>query len=159
MLLIFFLAWVVFNGRITLEILLFGVVIAIGMFSFICCFMDYSVKKEWILYRKAPLLFRYTVLLIREIILANLTIFRMILTRKETMEPVLVQIRTDLKQETSRVMLANAITLTPGTITVSLTGQNLLIHCLDQTLAEGMEDSELVSLLRKLEEVEEHPWN
>ena len=159
MLPIFFLAWIIFNGRITLEILLFGMVISVGMFSFICNFMDHSLKKEWILYRKTPIFCRYVLVLIQEIILANLTVFRMILTRKELMEPVLVHIRTDLKQESSRVMLANAITLTPGTITVSLTGKDLLIHCLDETLAEGMEDSKLVSLLQKLEEVEEMTWN
>lgn len=159
MLPIFFLAWIVFNGRITLEIILFGVVISGIMFSFICNFMDYSIKREIILYRKIPLLFRYALILTQEIILANLTVFRMILTRREIMEPVLVHIRTNLKQETSRVMLANAITLTPGTITVSLTGNDLLVHCLDQTLAEGIEDSRLAVLLQKLEEVEESTWN
>ena len=59
---------------------------------------------------------------------------------------------TDLKTETARVILANSITLTPGTITVSLTEQELLVHCLDKTLAEGMEDSSFVKLLKKLEE-------
>lgn len=158
MLPIFFLAWIVFNGTITLEIVLFGVVISAAMFAFICNFMDYSLKKEMLFYRKTPLFCCYILVLIQEIILANLTVFRMILTRKEVMEPVLVHIRTDLKKETSRVMLANAITLTPGTITVSLTGNDLLVHCLDKTLSEGMEDSRLSALLRKLEEVEETAW-
>lgn len=159
MLPIFFLAWIIFNGNITLEIILFGVVISAAMFAFICNFMDYSLKKELLFYRKLPLFCCYILILIQEVILANLTVFRMILTRKEVMEPVLVHIRTDLKHETSRVMLANAITLTPGTITVSLTGNDLLVHCLDETLSEGMEDSRLVSLLRKLEELEEKAWN
>jgi multicomponent Na+:H+ antiporter subunit E len=83
----------------------------------------------------------------------------MILTRKEIMEPVLVHIHTDLKQESSKVMLANSITLTPGTITVSMTGSDLLVHCLDETLATGMEDSRLVSLLKKIEKLEENKWN
>ena len=142
-----------------MEIVLFGVVISAVMFAFVCNFMDYSLKKELLFYRKVPLWGRYVLVLIQEIILANLTVFRMILTRKEVMEPVLVHIRTDLKQETSRVMLANAITLTPGTITVSLKGNDLLVHCLDETLSEGMEDSRLAVLLRKLEEVEETSWN
>ena len=59
----------------------------------------------------------------------------------------------NLKTEMARVMLANSITLTPGTITVSLTDQELLVHCLDKSLAEGMEDSEFVKLLEKLEGV------
>ena len=94
----------------------------------------------------------YGYVLIKEIVSANLTVCRMILTRKETMEPVIVRVHADLKTETARVILANSITLTPGTITVSLTGQELLVHCLDKSLSEGMEDSVFVKLLQKMEE-------
>ncbi len=69
------------------------------------------------------------------------------------MEPVIVHLHTNLKTETARVILANSITLTPGTITVSLTDQDLLVHCLDKSLSDGMEDSVFVRLLEKLEEV------
>ena len=68
------------------------------------------------------------------------------------MEPVLVRVYTDLKTETARVILANSITLTPGTITVSLAGNELLVHCLDKSLSQGMEDSVFVQLLKKMEE-------
>ena len=159
MLPIFFLSWIIFNGRITLEILLFGIAVSTGMFTFICKFMDYTLKKELIFYQKIPIFCRYILVLIQEVVLANLTVFRMILTRKEIPEPILVHIRTDLKQETSRVILANSITLTPGTITVSLKGQDLLVHCLDESLAEGMEESRLVTLLRNMETLEEETWN
>ncbi len=152
MLLLFFATWIIFNGRITLEITAFGVVIAGVMFAFICRFMDYSFAKERTLYRSVPLLCMYVLLLIKEIILANLAVCRMVLTRREVMEPVIVKVHTDLKTETARVILANSITLTPGTITVSLTEQELLVHCLDKSLAEGMEDSSFVKLLKKLEE-------
>ena len=46
MLLIFFVAWIIFNGRITVEISLFGLAVAGLMFGFICKFMDYSIEKE-----------------------------------------------------------------------------------------------------------------
>ena len=153
MLLLFFLAWVVFNGRLTLEIALFGIAVAGAVFAFICRFMNYSLKKELHFYRQIPGVVQYLYYLIKEIIFANLTVCRMILTRKETMEPVLVHVHTNLKTETARVILANSITLTPGTITVSLTGDQLLVHCLDKSLSEGMEDSVFVRLLQKLEEV------
>ena len=151
MLLLFFAVWIVFNGRITLEIALFGVAVVGLMFAFICRFMDYSMEKERALYRKIPFFCKYVVLLVREIVKANLTVCHMILTRREMMEPVIVKVHTNLKTETARVILANSITLTPGTITVSLTEQELLVHCLDKSLAEGMGDSEFVKLLEKLE--------
>lgn len=151
MLLLFFIAWIIFNGRITLEISLFGLAVAGLMFGFICKFMDYSVEKERALYKKVPLFGKYVVLLIREIIRANLVVCRIILTRREVVEPVIVKVPTNLKTETAKVILANSITLTPGTITVSLTDQELLVHCLDKSLAEGMEDSEFVKLLEQME--------
>lgn len=152
MLVLFFLVWVIFNGRLTVEIAVFGIAVACAMFAFVCRFMDYSFQKEFRFYKKIPAFAQYLYCLVKEIIAANLTVCRMILTRKERMEPVLVRVHTDLKTETARVILANSITLTPGTITVSMTGQELLVHCLDKTLSEGMEDSVFVKLLQKIEE-------
>lgn len=153
MLLLFFLVWVIFNGRLTLEIALFGIVIATAVFAFVCRFMGYSLEKERRLYRLLPGFCQYLYYLIREVILANVAVSRLILTRKETVEPVLVHVHANLKTETARVILANSITLTPGTITVSLTGDKLLVHCLDKSLSEGMEESVFVRLLQKMEEV------
>lgn len=153
MLLLFFLAWVVFNGRLTLEIALFGVAVAGAVFAFVCRFMDYSLKQELRFYRLMPAFLRYLYCLLKEIVLANLAVCRLILTRKEEMEPVLVHVHANLKSETARVILANSITLTPGTITVSLEGDKLLVHCLDKSLSEGMEDSVFVRLLQKMEEI------
>ena len=153
MFLLFFAVWVVFNGRLTLEIALFGIAVAGAVFAFVCRFMDYSLEKEWKFYGKIPAFCRYVWLLVKEIIKANLTVCRMILTRREEMEPVIVHVHAKLKTETARVILANSITLTPGTITVSLTDDNLLVHCLDKSLSEGMDDSVFVRLLQKMEEI------
>lgn len=153
MLLLFFLVWVVFNGRLTLEIALFGIAVAGAVFAFVCRFMDYSLKKELHFYKLVPAFVQYLYYLIKEIIVANMTVSRMILTRKERMEPVLVHVHANLKTEMARVILANSITLTPGTITVSLTEDKLLVHCLDKSLSEGMEDSVFVRLLQKMEEI------
>ena len=151
MLLLFFLAWLIFNGKVTLEIIVFGIVISLAVFAFICRFMDYSTKREMRFYAMIPQFIRYLYVLIREIISANLTVCRMILTRKEVMEPVIVRVKSNLRTKTARVILANSITLTPGTITVSITGEYLLVHCLDKSLSEGMEDSVFVRLLQKME--------
>lgn len=157
MLLLFFCVWVIFNGGATPEILVLGALTSAAMFWFVCRFMGYSMEKERRFYQKAPLFVHYVIVLLREILKANAAVFSMILTRKEEIEPVLVHVRTDLKTETARVILANSITLTPGTITVSMTDRQLLVHCLDKSLAEGMEDSVFVALLKKMEEGE--VWN
>ena len=89
MLLLFFLAWVIFNGKLTAEIALFGVAVAGAVFAFVCRFMDYSLRKELRFYKMIPAFFRYLYYLIKEIIVANITVSRMILTRREQMEPVI----------------------------------------------------------------------
>ena len=153
MLLLFFCVWVVFNGRLTLEIALFGVAVASAIFCFVCKFMDYSLQKELRFYRLIPAFVQYLYYLVKEIISANLAVSRMILTRREQMEPVIVHVHTDLETETARMILANSITLTPGTITVSLTDDDLLVHCLDRSLSDGMEDSVFTRLLKRMEEM------
>ena len=154
MYLMFFLAWIIFNGNITLEIVILGVVVATVMFGFMCKFMDYSVKKEINVYKKSICFFAYIVLLLREIIKANLAIIPRILTIEEEMEPVIVTFKTNLKSDFTRMLLANSITLTPGTITVSMEEDEYTIHCLDASLAEGLENSDFEKALMKLDEEE-----
>lgn len=152
MLVIFFLLWVVFNGSFTLEICIFGVVISVVLYAFICKFMDYSLKKEFKIYKKFFLFARYIFLLIKEIVKANFGVIHMILSQREEIQPELVTFHTDLKTATGKAFLANAITLTPGTITVSLEKDLYTVHCLDNSLADGMNDSEFVKYIKKLEE-------
>ena len=152
MFLIFFLSWIIFNGQITTEILIFGVVIAAAVFWFVCKFMDYSLKKELKLYRSAGFFLWYFLVLIKEIVIANIDVIRRVYTVEETMEPVIVKFKVNLKSDMARVLLANSITLTPGTITVSLEEDEYTVHCLDESLADGLESSVFVKLLEKYEE-------
>lgn len=151
MLLLFFLVWVIFNGRLTMEIALFGIAVSGAVFAFVCRFMEYSLKKELRFYRLMPAFGQYLYYLIKEIVFSNVTVSRMILTRKEEMEPVIVHVRTSLKSETARVILANSITLTPGTITVNVKDDTYLVHCLDSSMAEGLENSGFEQRLLEME--------
>lgn len=152
MYLLFFVLWVIFNGAVTLEICLFGIVIAAVVFAFCCKFMDHSIQKEVQIMKSIPGMSRYLVILLIEIVKANFAAMHMIISEKEEIEPVLVSFKTDLKTETGRAFLGNAITLTPGTITVSLEDSEYVVHCLDEEFASGMDDSVFVHLLREMEQ-------
>lgn len=149
---IYFLLWIIFNGNFTLEICLFGLAVAALMLAFACKFMDHSLKKELRLYGKVFLFIRYVFVLVKEIVKANFGVIRLILTQKEEIQPALVSFDSDLKTASGKAFLANAITLTPGTITVSMEGSRYTVHCLDESMAEGMNDSVFVEYIRKLEE-------
>ncbi len=152
MLIIFFLAWIIFNGQVTTEILVFGVGISAAVFWFVCKFMDYSLEKELKLYRNSGFFLWYFIVLFVEIVKANLDVIKRVYTVEERMEPIIVKFRVGLKSDFARVLLANSITLTPGTITVSLEEDEYTVHCLDESLAEGLDSSVFVRLLEKYEE-------
>ena len=153
MFVLFFLIWVIFNGQLTAEIAAFGVVIAGVMYWFLCKFFNYKLRYDLFFCRKAPLLIQYLFTLIWEILKANLTVFKMIYSAEYELEPAVVCFKTDLHSTFARVLLANSITLTPCTITVTLTDNEYMVHCLDKELAEGIASSVFVELLRKIEEV------
>lgn len=153
MYILFFLMWIIFNGRVTTEIVLFGLVISGLMYAFVCRFMDYSPKRDLIIFRKSGYILQYIGVLLAEIVKANMSVVKLILSSKYEPEPVIVRFRTDLKTKTAKVLLANSITLTPGTITASLEGDELVVHCLDREFAEGMDSSIFVKLLKRMEAV------
>ena len=148
---LFLVLWIIFNANLTWEIFLIGAIISGALYWFVCKFMEYSPKKDLQGFLKLGKIIKYTVILIVEIIKANWQVIYFILTSKYEVEPKLVKFRTDLKKDSSKAILANSITLTPGTITVTLTGNEYVVHCLDKELAEGMQDSVFVKQLRAME--------
>jgi multicomponent Na+:H+ antiporter subunit E len=151
MFLLLFCVWVILNGRITMEICILGILVSAAIFAFLCRFLDYSVKKELLLFRLFPLFVRYLWVLVEEIVKANVCVLKIILSPELQPEPAVVYFDTRLRSGIARVMLADSITLTPGTITVSLEGNHYCVHCLDRELAQGLEDSVFVELLEEME--------
>lgn len=155
MYLLFFLIWIIFNGTFTWEIAAFGVVLAGVMYWFICRFLGYKTSMDILVCRKFWGFLHYIIVLIKEIIKANFAVIGMIFTAKYELEPAVVHFHVNLKSRFARVLLANSITLTPGTITVSMVEGDYIVHCLDKSLAEGIDRSVFVELLEKLERVDE----
>lgn len=153
MFIIFFLIWVIFNGQFTLEIAAFGVVVAGAVYWFICKFLDYKPGNDLVLCKRLVLLLHYVFVLLVEILKANGTVFKMIYSARYRLEPAVVHFKTDLRTPFARVLLANSITLTPGTITVSLKDDEYVVHCLDKELAQGIDSSVFVKLLERIENV------
>jgi len=136
MFILYFILWVIFNGRITLEISLFGLGIAAGIYAFTCFFMDFSLKKDIAMCKRIVLFLHYILVLIWEIIKANLVMIKFIVVKQEyELHPVVFKMKTKLNTKVCRTLLANSITLTPGTITVSMQDDEIIIHAIDESLA------------------------
>ena len=151
MYLIFLALWIIFNGKVTLEIVLFGLVIAAALDFFVIKFMDYRPQTTLKAIRLLPQMLLYFLVLLREIFKANIQTTKLLYSAKYEVEPLLVTFRPGLKTDTARVVLATSLTLTPGTITVTLEGDEFVVHCLDKELADGIENSVFVALLRRME--------
>lgn len=144
-----FALWLALNGRITLEIVLFGLGIdALGM-VFLTGLTGWSMEKERILLRSLPLVGIYALDLLWEALKAALAVLPVALLPSGKRDPVLVEFRSGLPREYQNVILANSITLTPGTITVFQEGDRFVVHALRREWAEGLDQSSFVRLLRR----------
>ena len=153
MFVIFFLIWAIFNGQFTWEIAAFGLVISGAMYWFLCRFMDYKPRYDLVFCKRFLLLIQYLFVLLKEIIKANIAVFKLVYSSRYRVEPAVVHFTAPLRSTFARVLLANSITLTPGTITVSLKDNEYTVHCLDREMALGIDSSVFVKLLERIENV------
>lgn len=150
---VLFAMWLIFNGKITMEIIIIGLIFSFVLYRFCLKHLGYADDNKKYSVKRTLYLIQYLGILIWEIIKANIQVIKMTVAKELDFEPCLIYFKTDLKDSVSRVMLANSITLTPGTITVSLDDDTYCVHCLDKSMAEGIDESIFVQKLRRLEEI------
>lgn len=107
-----------------------------------------------------PLIFTWRLLgywawLIKEILKANLKVARIILTPRLPISPIMVPFRACPKSDLARMIYADSITLTPGTITTGTEGDILRIHALTWHDVDGREEDEMGEYICGLE----CPWS
>ena len=151
MLFLLLLFWIILNGKFTWEIFTIGALICAALYLFLYRFLGYSPKKELAVLKKGWHLLIYVVILIKEVILANCKVIYYIYNSKLEVEPRVVSFRRKFKEESHKVMLAESITLTPGTITIHLEGNRFTVHCLDKDMALGLNSSTFVDRIKKME--------
>ena len=151
MFIVYFALWVILNGKWTTEIGVFGLAFAAVLYGFSCRFMGYSFKKDLHYLRRLPATLRYGATLLAEIFKANITVIRMILDRNFEPKSQLVHFESGLVELRHRVVLADSITLTPGTITCQLEGDRYLVHCLDEAMVDGLDNGVFVERLSEME--------
>ena len=146
-----YLLWIILNGKVTVEILLIGVKVTaiVAYFTYKLTRTTFALERR--ITRKIFGIIEYLVILVVEVYKANMGVVQIILDSEAELKPTLGYFTTDLKSNYSRVALANSITLTPGTITVTLTKDEYLIHALDASMLDGIGESIFVEKLRKLE--------
>lgn len=151
MFILYFVLWVILNGRWTTEIGVLGVLFAAVMYVFSCKFIGFSLGGDLALMKRLPKAIGYGRVVLLEIIKANITVLKLILDKKFEPKPQLVHFDSVLQRDRHLVALANSITLTPGTITVDLQDNHFLVHCLDESMVDGLDGGVMVRKLEKME--------
>lgn len=147
---ILLMIWLIFVGEISIKTAALGAVVC-GLITLFCSrFMDYRTKGFYASLKKTGRFLHCIAVLIKEIFIANMGVLRFVYGKKEP-EPMLVHFKGGFESVKPRVLAANSITLTPGTITVRLEGDEFYVHALDRSFADGIENCSLVKNARELE--------
>lgn len=85
-----------------------------------------------------PRFLAYLPWLTLEVAKANLQVAAIILSRRMPIDPHLIRVRQPLPGAVPRLILAHSITLTPGTVTVDVEGDEFVIHALTRSAAESL---------------------
>ncbi len=89
--------------------------------------------------------------LMKEIVLSNWDVAKVIVSPGLPIRPRLLRVLCTQQSDLAKVIYANSITLTPGTITLDIRGNTLLVHALTRGSAEGLLTGEMDQRVTRLE--------
>lgn len=146
----FLLFWTILAERITIQSSIVGLLIAGVIYMYVKdSFEDMQPFKT---IKVIPLWIVFLSQLISEIIVANIQVAVIVLSKDMPIGPEVVEYKTEIKSDLLKTILANSITLTPGTMSVDITNDTLLIHCLSKRYAEALEGNAFEKTLLKIQE-------
>ena len=124
--------WLMANASLSMQVIVAGVIV-----TTLVSLMSSSIGAAFADMRYTPRGIYYFLLyfgvFLWELTKANLNMARIVLSPKIDINPGNVKIRTKLKSRTGRMVLANSITLTPGTLVVAIDEDALFVHWIDVT--------------------------
>jgi len=125
-----FFTWLILTGSFSLSEVLVGVVVSMVVSSVFTKY--YSIRFD----KKLPIrlvlfVVVYLPVFIWEMIKANFDVASRVLNPSLPLNPGFIEVKTNLKGNSSKLVLANSITLTPGTLTLDVEKDKLYIHWID----------------------------
>ena len=133
--LVLFASYLLLAG-FTLDEVIVGAIVSLILTILITNMVEYRV--DWKLpIRLILFLLIYVPVFVLELIKSNLNVAVRVLHPKLPIHPGFVKVKTSLNGDFQKLLLANSITLTPGTLSVDMDGEYLYIHTVDVTSAEA----------------------
>lgn len=147
MLVVLFLLWLLLTGSLAPRSLFAGAVLSLALAAL---FRPLRGASPPLTPRRAVLLLRYFGYLVGQIVHSAVQVMALVWSGKPR-RPRMVRFTPALQSDDSRVLLANSVTLTPGTITVEIEHGEFRVHALDASMAEGLADCGFVQRLAEME--------
>jgi multicomponent Na+:H+ antiporter subunit E len=146
-----FIFWVILSFKISLTIAIIGLFVSslIVLFNYDLVFNSAEISKVSFMYLKNLIVLFFV--LIFNIAKSNIEVAKIVLSKKMPIDPGFVTIKNPLKKELNQALFANAITLTPGTLTVDMTDEEIVVHGLVKKHVEDLDNSSLEKAFIALE--------
>ncbi len=128
--LLLFGVWLLLNASLDSQVLLVGGGVSVFIALFLCsnCSLFSEIKfspKSFVYF------FIYIFVFLWALVKSNLDVARRVVSPSLPINPGIVEVKTKLKSKIGRIVLANSITLTPGTLTIDIIDDSLFIHWID----------------------------
>ncbi|HHW74438.1 MAG TPA: Na+/H+ antiporter subunit E [Firmicutes bacterium] len=143
--------WLLLSATLHWQHLLVGTVLSLGItFTWSRIKIGGGRRTSFSL-KQTGLMLYYLLCLIWEVLKANIMVALIVLNPRLPVSPGIVITRTALKRDLMRALYANSITLTPGTITVDLEDDRLVVHAITVPAGHGVLDWYLSDQAKKIE--------
>ncbi|MFQ5844992.1 MAG: Na+/H+ antiporter subunit E [Planctomycetota bacterium] len=146
--LVLFAVWVLWSGHLEPSLLILGLV-SCGVVVALTRRMELAEPERlpglwWRMVLYAPWL-------VAAIARANVDVARRILHPRLPIGPRVVRVRAGQRTDLGRVLYANSITLTPGTVSIDMEGDEITVHALTREAAEGLQSGAMDRRVTRME--------
>jgi len=88
--------------------------------------------------------------LVKEVVMSSIAVVKIAFRRNLRIQPLLEPVKSIQKNDIGIVSYANSITLTPGTVTLSVEDNVLLVHALDQVFMDDLREGEMDAKIKQV---------
>jgi multicomponent Na+:H+ antiporter subunit E len=141
--------WLINSGFYT-PLMLFFMVLSVGFVVALCRLMD-VVDGESQPLNLTFSIFPYWVWLIRQTIIANIDVARLVWRGPTAISPRVITVKALQKTDLGIVIFANSITLTPGTLSIDINGDEITVYALNKESAEDVLGGEMNRRVARME--------
>ncbi len=152
---VLFAFWMILSGRTEVKFIVYGV-----LTSVVTAWITYPLllipnkdgsRKYFIFGISIPKFIKYALWLLWQLVLANIDVARATTNQNLEIDPKVVRFYFRTENPMAEVVLADSITLTPGTVTLNVTDDGLFeIHALTVGAAAGVLDGSMQKKVAEL---------